>query len=313
ERGASDEEINRLVENLRTAMNQYLQALAQSGQAPAADGQTAEQLEQGDLDEMLDSIRDLAQSGAENAARQALSELENILNNLRLSGQGQPGQQGQAGQGQPGQGQPGQGQPGQGASGQGGRGGAGEAGDLIGRQRDLSNRSFQEGQSGAPGAGGPLADEQRALSEDLSQLRDQLRGAAGRYDPDGDAAFAFDNAARAMERAERALENDNFDAAGTAMERAIANLRDGAETLAENAGREAREARRGQSGQGEGPATDPLGRPIGNALNGDGVDVPEELEYQRARDVLKELRKRLSDGERTEEEIDYLERLLERF
>ena len=126
ENGASDEEIDRLVEELRQAMNDYLTALAQSGQsAPASQSQNTQQLEQSDLDQMLDSIRDLAQSGAENAARQMLSDLENMLNNLRLS---------QGGQGN------GQGTPGQGGqqSGEGNDSASGQAGELIGRQRSLA-------------------------------------------------------------------------------------------------------------------------------------------------------------------------------
>ena len=49
---------------------QYLQALAQSGQpmagAPPQDGDT---ITDGDLNDMLDAIRNMAQSGARNAAR----------------------------------------------------------------------------------------------------------------------------------------------------------------------------------------------------------------------------------------------------
>ena len=316
ENGASDTEIANLVEELREAMKQYLQALAQSGQAAPTGNQSAEQLNQSDLDQMLDAIRDLAQSGAQNAARQALSDLENILNNLSMAqnGQGQQGE-GQPGQGQAGQGQAGQGQPGQGGQGQGQSGNTGQAGDLIGRQRDLANRSYQQGQNRGSDAQG-LAGEQRNLESDLSNLQDALaerQGAEGNPDPNGTAAQAFDDAAREMRRAEQALESNNFDAANTAMERAIDNLRSGAEALAEQAGEQARQAQGGQQGQQQGQAYDPLGRPIGPNGFGEDVDVPDGAEYQRARDVLNELRRRLSDGERTEDEIEYLERLLERF
>jgi len=62
-----------------------------------------------------------------------------------------------------------------------------------------------------------------------------------------------------------------------------------------------------------GPGRDPLGREAGNrggalegSLNG-GPDVAE-----RARRVLEELRRRLADPNRPEEERDYFERLLKR-
>jgi hypothetical protein len=62
-----------------------------------------------------------------------------------------------------------------------------------------------------------------------------------------------------------------------------------------------------------GPGRDPLGRDAGDrggalegALHG-GADVAE-----RARQVLEELRRRLADPSRPEEERDYFERLLKR-
>ncbi|MHA7870745.1 MAG: DUF4175 domain-containing protein, partial [Hyphococcus sp.] len=58
ENGASDEEIERLVEELRQAMNDYLTALAQSGErADPGNTQNAQQLDRSDLDEMLESIQ----------------------------------------------------------------------------------------------------------------------------------------------------------------------------------------------------------------------------------------------------------------
>jgi hypothetical protein len=41
--------------------------------------------------------------------------------------------------------------------------------------------------------------------------------------------------------------------------------------------------------------------------------VPEKSDAQRARELIEALRRRLSDGERSDEEIEYLERLLKRF
>ena len=295
ENGAPADEISKLVENLREAMQNYLQALAQSGERMAESGGGQSQtIQQGDLDGLLDSIRDLSQSGADRAARQALDDLENILNNLRLSSGGS--------------GQGGQGQASGGQSGQGG-GPAGEAGDLIGRQRELSNQSFKRGQTQGS-TGDDLAGEEKGLAGDLKKLLDQLGQRGASADPDGKGAEALGEALSSMREAENALKADNFDAATTAMEQAIANLRDGAQALAEAQGKQARGEAAGDGSEGAG--VDPLGRPTGNAY-GRGVDVPEDSDVQRARDVLEELRRRLSDGKRSEDEIDYLERLLERF
>ncbi len=294
ERGASDEEIERLVEELRQAMNDYLTALAQSGQPMEGEApQNAQQLEQSDLDQMLDAIRDLSQQGANNAARQMLSDLENMLDNLRLS---------QGGQGQSGQGQ------GQGRGQQGG-GAAGQAGDLIGRQRELSDETFEQRRDGELNGDG-LASRQGELGGDLDDLMDALEGDPG-ADPDGEAERSLGRARSAMREAEGALAGDDFAAANDAMERAIENLRDGAESLA-------REQMRQAQGQGEGQegrrnrGFDPLGRPAGEAP-GDGVEVPGEGDAGRTRAVIEELRRRLGEPGREDDEVDYLERLLERF
>ncbi len=296
ERGASDAEIARLTEELRQAMDDYLAALQQSGQQnqQANGGGDSQQIEKSNLDEMLDAIRDLAQSGAGNAARQMLSELENILNNLRLS---QGGGGGGSGPGAPGEAGP-----------------SGEAGDLIGRQRELADDAFErerngEGEGNGEDGANDLAEAQGALGGDLDDLIDELQGGGGELDPDGDAARAMGRARNEMRQAEEALREGEPGAAADAMERAIANMREGAEGLAQE---EMRQAGDGQNGEERGGGTDPLGRPVGNANSG-GIDVPEETDAARTRAIIQQLRERLGEPGRDDEEIDYLERLLERF
>ncbi|MEZ5921423.1 MAG: TIGR02302 family protein [Parvularculaceae bacterium] len=292
ESGASDEEIARLTEQLRAALQQYLQALAQSGGQPGEEAPPADDVVNStDLNAMLDSIRDLAQSGAKGAAQQALADLDNLLNNLRVNPRG--GGEDQQGQGQ-----------------QGAAGPAGEAGDLIGRQRELADKTFKRGETrGAKGE--DLAEEQGAIAGDLSTLMKSLGeaqqngGEGNSPDPDGKAGDALSRALSQMGASERALKEGDMDGAGEAMEQAIASLREGAGELARQAG-----AAKGQGGQQF--MRDPLGRPVARG-NGADVDVPEKSDAQRARELLLELRRRLSNGERTEEEIKYLERLLERF
>ena len=43
------------------------------------------------------------------------------------------------------------------------------------------------------------------------------------------------------------------------------------------------------------------------------VKVPDEVDVQRAREILEELRRRLGDQTRPTMELDYIERLLRRF
>ena len=80
-----------------------------------------------------------------------------------------------------------------------------------------------------------------------------------------------------------------------------------------------------QMGQGPGPGqpgrigqgraqreTDPLGRPLRGRDYGDdtSVKVPGEIDVQRARRILEELRRRFADPLRPQLELDYIERLL---
>jgi hypothetical protein len=60
---------------------------------------------------------------------------------------------------------------------------------------------------------------------------------------------------------------------------------------------------------------DPLGRPLPNAGTSasDDVEIPDESETQRAREILEELRRRAGELGRPPIEMDYIERLLRRF
>ncbi len=61
--------------------------------------------------------------------------------------------------------------------------------------------------------------------------------------------------------------------------------------------------------------TDPLGRPLRGRDYGDDttVKVPGEIDVQRARRILEELRRRFGEGFRPQLELEYIERLLKDF
>jgi hypothetical protein len=62
-------------------------------------------------------------------------------------------------------------------------------------------------------------------------------------------------------------------------------------------------------------AEDPLGRNQGarGSVFGDNVKVPDQMTIERAREILKELRKRAAERGRPKEELDYIDRLLKEF
>ncbi len=85
-----------------------------------------------------------------------------------------------------------------------------------------------------------------------------------------------------------------------------------------------------QMGQGPGPygqpgrlgpanraeqETDPLGRPLRGRDYGDDttVKVPGEIDAQRARRIIEELRRRFGEAFRPQLELDYIERLLKEY
>src|SRR5216683_2580293 len=93
-KGAPDPEIERLMQELREALDRYLQALAQELQRHPNDAtpplDPSQVLTGRDLQRMLDRAGELARSGARDQARELLSQLQSMLENLRAA---QPGQQ----------------------------------------------------------------------------------------------------------------------------------------------------------------------------------------------------------------------------
>ena len=323
ERGASDEEIKRLTEDLRAALDKFLQALAEEmrknpQQLARPLGPNSRQLRAQDLQSMIDRLENLARSGAKDAARQLLDQLQEMLENLQMA---RPGEMGDD-------------------DGDDMMSSLDELGNMIGKQQQLRDRTFRQGQDqrqrgqrgqqgrqGQPGNDqnnfGELQQNQQALRDQLNKLMQQLRerglgqksdqGQGGELDPLGEAG-------EAMGDAEGSLGQGNADGAVDAQGRALDAMRKGAQNLAQSMQQ--------QMGQGQGQMgrpggmreradsnTDPLGRPRrGHDLGDDlTVKVPGEIDVQRARRILEELRRRFADPQRPQIELDYIERLLKDF
>jgi hypothetical protein len=141
----------------------------------------------------------------------------------------------------------------------------------------------------------------------------------GQGDKDGGAG-ELGRAGREMGKAEGQLGEGNPGDAVGSQGRALEALRRGAQGMAQAL----------QQGQGQGPGpgqpgrfgrsraqqdTDPLGRPLRGRDYGDDstVKVPGEIDVQRARRILEELRRRFGESFRPQLELDYIERLLKDF
>jgi hypothetical protein len=116
-----------------------------------------------------------------------------------------------------------------------------------------------------------------------------------------------------MERAEGALRDGDLPRGADQETRALEQLRQGARDMAQQMMRQM-PSRFGLNGsRGE---LDPMGRPPQRTDGPDpasGVKVPDEIDVQRAREILEELRRRLGETTRPPIELEYLERLLKRF
>jgi hypothetical protein len=120
-----------------------------------------------------------------------------------------------------------------------------------------------------------------------------------------------------MGDASGSLGEGNADAAVDSQGKALDALRKGAQSLADamqqgdGDGQDGPGNRLGRQQSG-GNATDPLGRPLHGREFGDDltVKIPGEIDVQRVRRILEELRRRLADPARPQIELDYIERLL---
>ena len=118
-------------------------------------------------------------------------------------------------------------------------------------------------------------------------------------------------AREAMKNAEEALGGEDYATATEEQGRALDQMRKGAQEMA----RQMLQNMPQRYGQNGDAPRDPLGRPQrsqGPDL-GTSVKVPDEIDRQRAREILEELRRRIGDQTRPPPELDYIERLLRRF
>jgi len=349
ERGASDEEIKKLTENLRAALDNFMRQLAEQQRnnpqqlARPLDPNT-KVMRQQDLNNMIERMERLSRSGDKEAAKQLLEQLQEMLENLQMA---QPGQSGDNDMEQA----------------------LNELGDMIRKQQQLRDKTYKQGQDsrrdhmrgkqGDDQSMGDLQQDQQSLRDRLQKLQQELakrgmgqqaqRGQKGQKgqqgqtgqkgqqgqkgeqgeqgqqgqqggeqgDQEGD-EDGLGQADSAMGDAGGKLGEGNADGAVDSQGKALDALRKGAQSLAE-----AMQQGEGD-GQGDGPGNrmgrqqgngnlnDPLGRPLhGHEYTDDySVKIPGEIDVQRVRRILEELRRRLADPQRPQIELDYIERLL---
>jgi uncharacterized protein (TIGR02302 family) len=328
ERGATDEELRKLMDQLRAALDKFLQALAEQMQrnpqqmARPLDRNTRT-LNSQDLKNMIDRMERLARSGDKDAARQLLEQLQSMLENLQMA---QPNGDDMDSDDDM-------------------MSALDELGDMIRKQQQLRDRTYKEGQDqrrdrqrGQRGQNqmGDLQKDQQALKDRLNKLLEQLkqrglgdpqmgqngqqRGQKGQQGQRGQQpGDQLGEAGEAMGDAQGQLGEGDADGAVDSQGRALDAMRKGAQGMAQAMQQNGPgPGPNGRPGRGQARAqqdTDPLGRPMRGREYGDDttVKVPGEIDAQRARRVLEELRRRFADPARPQLELDYIERLLKGF
>jgi len=313
-RGDSEEEIAQRAEELRAALDKFLQQLGSRLPPPGAPLQEAEgsadTITPDELQSMLDEMNRAMKSGDMAQAQRLLDELQDILENVQTQGAGQRRARGREM-----------------------NRALNELDQLSREEQQLRDDTFQRMDSpddmesrasrGRRQNGQPQSDDsgaerkrQQALRERLERQQDALREGGV------EAGEELDDARRAMKEAEEALgkSGEGRGRAVDAQGRAVQALRKGADRLAQQMRGEGDESaeeeggspgRRGRRGKGR----DPLGRASGDGNRPDLSGKYDPLGLapaQRAHRVQEELRRRLGQPERPQEELDYLQRLLRR-
>lgn len=277
EENAPAERIEQLLTQFQAAMERYLDALADR----MADNQQtpvpSERVLSGeDLGRMLETMRDLAQTGARDALKQMLGQLSQMLDGLQSGSPQQPN--GPALEGLQ------------------------QLRELAKRQQDMLDRSHRRAQERQTADGQKDAEDQQALRRALGEAAAKLAEGLG------EAPQGLAEAGEAMGDAANALGQGDWPVAAEAQAEALRRIGQAARQAVE-------QMAQGQGGMMGIAPRDPLGRAQnGTGLSDDGTTrIPGGTDIQKAREILDELRRRSGEFSRPEPERDYLRRLLKQF
>jgi uncharacterized protein (TIGR02302 family) len=291
--GASDEEIERLLDELRLAMEDYMRALSNRLRTDPGDlfdpTDALKAVGSRELTDLVDQIRDLLRSGSPDQAQALLTRLQEIIENISV----------------------------------------GNLSDLTGNmsaevaevihtlrqlmsdQQELLDETFRMLREDEPE---DFSTQDEAGRQ--GQMQAVLQDLMGRLEEFGyGAPREFSRADRSMERSVRQLESDRPGQAVDHQTEALEHLRSGADSLMEEMMEQAGEDATGDGGNFFAAPRDPMGRHMGGSGEEDTSDftLPDRGAIIKAREILDELYKRAGEQYRPLEEQEYLQRLLRRF
>ena len=320
-KGASEEEIKKLSQELRQAVERYMAEMMR--QTPNATAEDAP-MDSRDLDAMLNQMEESAKSGARDEAQAMLDQLQNMMENMRNGRDAANDPAAKELQKQ-----------------------LSELDKMLRDQQTLRDDTFKQDQRERSGKAEPEGQpkDSPSLAERQQQLRDRIEEMKKRLKALGlKGEKGFDDAEGAMSEAERSLkgegqskpEEGNSGPGGSpgkgakgkpgrtdkgdaveAQGRALQAMREGAQGLQQQMQGKGGQGKSGFSAVGRNPGNLPGRDPLGRGPNGSRGSSEGQLHEgaeasERARRVLQELRRRLADPNRPGDERDYLERLLGR-
>ena len=283
------DDLDSLTGALEQMMQSFLaaQLAEQTGEMPpmTAEGQT-EMVGTDTLDRMIQQMRDLAAAGQTEAAMELVQQLRNIMENLSTNPMTAQDYQSLMAATRA----------------------ADALDELRDQQRELLNRTSRQALTnrlrqhlGEPAAGyDDLAGQQQQLSDMLDAVQQALE--EGNFpSPEG-----LNDARQAMSGATGALQSSEPRPAVQHQAQALQSLDDAASSLEQSLAQSLART------QAQGSRTDPLGRPV-PSIDDTSFQLPDELELQEVQRILERLRRKVGDQDLTEQERDYLRRLLRRF
>ena len=325
-RRAPQREVDVLFDRYNAAVDRYMEALmleaVKNAKNQDQDGQGGSgDFESDEIQKLLDAIKEANRLGDTVAARRALAQLAQLLENMQIQlNAGGGGSNG----------------PSDGGMSEELKQALEELNDVLGEQRKLRDETQssaraesdkdRQGQDGKDSSGpnknetksaDTLAKDQQGLRELLDTLEEQTLSGGGDEDENGDKLLsgdvkkALEDAKIAMENAQDALGDGQYYRAGREQSKAIDALRKAGEGLYAQEGK--RLENDAKSADRDGNQPDPFGRENDGSGVGDGAEVPMINDQERDRELLEQLRNRAGDQKRDLIERDYLERLLKQF
>ncbi len=291
--GAADAEIERLLAELRNAMDDYMRALSNRLRSDPGDlfdpTEALKAVGSRELTDLVDRISELVRTGSRQQARTLLSRLQEIMESISVGNLGDLSGSSSA-----------------------------EAVEMIQTIRQIISEQQQ------------LLDESFRILRDIGEedvdttaqaasqadVRDVLEGFMQRIEDLGyDVPRHYDRAHRSMRRAVRQLKANRPGHAVDHQTEAVDFLKEGAGDMMAQILDLLGESVAGDSQGFFSAPRDPIGRSLGNSVGSatDDINIPDKGSLIRVRQILDELKRRAAEQHRPREEQEYLRRLLRRF